>query len=74
MIEVRHLAKRYGNRTAMSDLSFTIYYDLQPDEVLLMDWDTVTAIGIRLDGSATVFVPRTDVASLAAAVNKLILN
>ncbi len=30
-------------------LMYTTYYELQPDEVLLMDWDTVTSLEITLD-------------------------
>ena len=30
-------------------LRYTTYYDLQPDEILMMDWDTVTGVTITLN-------------------------
>lgn len=36
--------------SAAESLLYTTYLDLLPDEVLLMDWDTVTAIDVTLDG------------------------
>ena len=38
----------YG--TAADTMNYTTYYDLQPDDVLLMDWDTVHTLEITLDG------------------------
>ncbi|MDD5863616.1 MAG: DUF4340 domain-containing protein [Firmicutes bacterium] len=32
-------------------LRYTTYADLQPDDVLLMDWDTVQSVAVALDGS-----------------------
>ena len=48
---------------AVSDsLLYTAYDDLRPDEVLSMDWDTVTAIDVTVDGrSYTVTRQVTDV-------------
>ena len=37
-------------------LLYTTYYDLQPDEVLLMDWDTVTAMEITVSGETGQFL------------------
>lgn len=38
------------NASVAETLMYTTYYELQPDEVLLMDWDTVNAVDITLDG------------------------
>ena len=40
-------------------LLYTTYADLLPDEVLLMDWDTVTKVSISLDGATYDFLPGT---------------
>lgn len=42
----------YQLDAALSDtLRYTTYADLQPDDVLLMDWDTVQSVVVSLDGS-----------------------
>lgn len=38
------------NSTTANTLLYTTYYELQPDEVLLMDWEDVTSVDITLDG------------------------
>ena len=40
-------------------LLYTTYADLLPDEVLLMDWDTVNKVSICLDGTTYDFQPGT---------------
>lgn len=40
-------------------LLYTTYADLLPDEVLLMDWDTVTRVSVSLDGTTYDFLPGT---------------
>jgi len=40
-------------------LMYTTYYELQPDEVLLMDWDSVTGIEIILNNTTYVFTKET---------------
>ena len=36
-------------------LLYTTYAELQPDEVLLMDWDTVESVTVTLDGNSYEF-------------------
>lgn len=38
--------------TLRDTLLYTTYADLQPDEVLLMDWDTVKRVTVTLDGES----------------------
>lgn len=40
-------------------LLYTTYADLLPDEVVLMDWNTVTKVSVSLDGSSFDFMPGT---------------
>lgn len=40
-------------------LLYTTYADLLPDEVLLMDWSTVTKVSVSLDGTTYDFLPGT---------------
>ena len=40
-------------------LLYTTWADLLPDEVLLMDWDTVTKVSVSLNGATHDFLPDT---------------
>lgn len=51
----------YQVDAALSDtLRYTTYADLQPDDVLLMDWDAVKSVSVALDGSEYCLVSSTD--------------
>lgn len=43
----------------MERLMYATYYELQPDEVLLMDWSAVTGVDIVLDGVCYTFAKET---------------
>ncbi len=42
-----------------STMEYTTYSDLRPDEVLLMDWDTVDSVDMTLDGKTYTFERNT---------------
>ena len=45
----------YDRDATLSDtLRYTTYADLQPDDVILMDWDTVQSIAVTVDGEERV--------------------
>lgn len=43
--------------SVVQTLLYTTYADLLPDEVLLMDWETVTKVSVTLDGTTYAFLP-----------------
>lgn len=45
--------------TLVDTLCYTTYADLQPEDVLLMDWDTVKSVTVTLDGEAYKIIKST---------------
>lgn len=51
----------YQRDAALSDtLRYTTYADLQPDDVILMDWDTVQSVAVTVDGEESVLTRTTE--------------
>lgn len=51
----------YQRDATLSDtLRYTTYADLQPDDVILMDWDTVQSVAVTLDGEECVLTRTTE--------------
>lgn len=51
----------YRRDAALSDtLRYTTYADLQPDDVILMDWDTVRSVAVTVDGKESVLTRTTE--------------
>ena len=51
----------YQRDAALSDtLRYTTYADLQPDDVILMDWDTVQSVAVTLDGEEYLLTRTTE--------------
>ena len=46
--------------TLSNTLRYTTYADLQPDEVILMDWDTVKSVAVTLDGEEYVLTQTSE--------------
>ena len=47
----------YQRDATLSDtLRYTTYADLQPDHVILMDWDTVQSVAVTVDGGSEEYV------------------
>lgn len=51
----------YQRDATLSDtLRYTTYADLQPDDVILMDWDTVQSVAVTVDGEEYVLTRTTE--------------
>lgn len=51
----------YQRDAVLSDtLRYTTYADLQPDDVILMDWDTVQSVAVTVDGEESVLTRTTE--------------
>ena len=51
----------YQRDATLSDtLRYTTYADLQPDDVILMDWDTVQSVAVTVDGEKSVLTRTTE--------------
>ena len=51
----------YQRDATLSDtLRYTTYADLQPDDVILMDWDTVQSVAVTVDGEESVLTRTTE--------------